>query len=163
MSSQRLIYIGNLPFQVQPEILVDTLTKLFQPHTVQVTITPFSHKHRKKRGCEHKLHPGFGYVEVDVNEGLELLMQNVREVDNLAGHPVSLKVDLSNQTGVSVTKKLSKVTNVRDCGESSECLEKRLAHRQHKKRQRQRSHNRRNDMLMSIIEHIPAPGGQYNH
>lgn len=162
------IYLGNLPFHVEPSALSEALTLACQPETASISITPFSHKRRKKKGCEDRLHPGFGYAEVQVEAEdeaeriLPLLMKRLRDVVTLAGEEVSLKVELSHQPPFSSISEISAShSNTNSAGDEHEVLsKKRLAQRQHKKRQRIRSNSRRNGLLLSLIDQITEPGGK---
>lgn len=151
------IYLGNLPFDVQAAALVTALLPACSPHDAHITVTSFGPKHRKKRGCEHKLHPGYGYVEVPGEVDVDALMLQLRAVETLAGAPVSLSVELS-----LCPAPLVPVIDSEDYlqPESEEVItKKRIAQRQHKKRQRTRINSRRNGALLALISQMPVPGG----
>jgi hypothetical protein len=167
MASSQRLYLGRLPFDVDSLDLIAALTLEFAPISALITINPFGPKQKKKRGCEHKLHPGFGYAEVEGEVDIQLVMQRLRKVEFLVGKEVSLVAELANQTvaAVAPVPSQSSSSNNKNTGEgkgisTEENKNKRLEQRQHKKRQRARSNTRRNGLLISLLAQIPAPGGR---
>ena len=153
------IFLGHLPFHVEASTLIAALAVEFQPDTAHITITPFGRKQRKKKGCEDKLHPGFGYAEVKIEASgaLPRLIQRLRSVENLAGEAVNLKVELAQRPVLASS--ISSLSNTTSAVDDTDASKNRLAQRQHKKRQRTRSTTRRNGLLLSLIGQIPEPGG----
>mmetsp|Transcript_9010 Transcript_9010/g.15249 ORF Transcript_9010/g.15249 Transcript_9010/m.15249 type:complete len:565 (-) Transcript_9010:95-1789(-) len=162
------IYVGNLPFDVEAADLVTDLLPWCKPHATIITVTPFSAKHKKKRGCEHKLHPGYGYVEVSGEENVDVVIEKLRDVKSLCDRFVNLKVELSVKPRTAPAAAAIDTSSPSPCPSPSlgggldsdqEFQKKRQVQRQHKKRQRARSNSRRNGLLMALIAQLPAPGG----